>query len=140
MIYVYILAGAFLVVYFGAIIFLFLKRRKGGLSSKDQSYIHSNWYRILDSFDHDPKHAILDADKLLDYCLGKRIGAKYERASLGEKLKNGKAYFSDLDGVWSAHKLRNRIAHELNLSISSGDAKRALSNFKRALVDLGAKI
>ncbi|EKD64900.1 MAG: hypothetical protein ACD_50C00256G0002 [uncultured bacterium] len=48
--------------------------------------------------------------------------------------------FSDLNGVWFAHKLRNKIAHELDSRVSMGEAKRALAAFKRAFVDLGVKI
>lgn len=140
MMYVYVLVSIFLIIYFALIVWMFLRRRKGGLTAKNQQYVHSHWYRILDSFENDPKHSLMDADKLLDFCLAKKGGKKFERLSLGEKLKKGRDLFSDLDGVWFAHKLRNKIAHELNFKISRGDAKRALSSFKRALTDLGAKL
>ncbi len=138
---IYILIGGLLVfIYLALVIWAVVKRNKGKFTSKDQQYIHSHWYRILDSLKHDPRHAIMDADKLLDYCLRKRGGGKFDKMSLGEKLKKSEGYFSDINGVWSAHKMRNKIAHELNLKLSDQDAKRAMSQFKKALKDLGAEL
>jgi hypothetical protein len=138
---IYILIGGLLVfIYLALVIWAVVKRSKGKFSGKDQQYIYSHWYRILDSFKHDPRHAIMDADKLLDYCLRKRGGGRFDKMSLGEKLKKSEGYFSDLNGVWSAHKVRNKIAHELNLKLSERDAKIAISQFKKALKDLGAEL
>lgn len=111
-------------------------RRKGRrFDEKELMYIRAHWIKIVDAFGVHPKQAIMDADKLLDFVLGKR---GFE-GSTGEKLKQGGARFADLDGVWFAHKLRNRVAHELS-EINHDEAKRALKNFKRALNDLGAKL
>ncbi len=108
-------------------------RKKMG--SKELQYIRSYWIRIIDSFNGFPSQAVIDADKLLDYALGKH---GFE-GSLGEKLKKAGPRFSDLDSVWRAHKLRNKFAHELS-NIDKGAAKAALQNFKKALNDLGAKL
>ncbi|MFH1218680.1 MAG: hypothetical protein V1679_02465 [Candidatus Peregrinibacteria bacterium] len=101
--------------------------------AEEAQYIKSHWIRIIDSFHNDPKNAVMDADKILDYALLRR---GFE-GSLGEKLKKAGPRFSDLNGVWSAHKLRNRIAHEMG-NISKDEAKKALGGFKRGLNDLGA--
>ena len=114
---------------------LYRKRALNKFSDKDLYYIQSHWIKIIDSFSAHPKHAILDADKLLDFAL-KKNGFE---GSLGEKLKKSGPRFSDLNGLWNAHKLRNRIAHELG-DIDKNEAKKALSQFKRALNDLGAKL
>jgi hypothetical protein len=45
--------------------------------------------------------------------------------------------YSDLDGIWSAHKLRNKIAHQLDYNISQTTAKSALKEFEKAFKDLG---
>lgn len=126
----------FLVFDFLLVFFVFWRRRKGRtFSSEELNYIRSHWIRIIDAFEDHPKQAILDADKLLDYALGR----KGFQGSLGEKLKKAGPRFSDLNSVWSAHKLRNKVAHELS-EIRYKDAKLALGNFKRALNDLGAKL
>lgn len=117
-------------------VFIFLKRAKRGhFTSEEIQYINSNWIRIIDSFNVHSKQGIMDADKLLDYALGK----KGFEGNLGEKLKKSGAMFSDINGVWRAHKLRNRIAHELE-EIDVYEAKKALQQFKTALNDLGAKL
>lgn len=114
-----------------------VRRRNGGLNAESQRYITAHWYRILDSFHMSPSHAIIDADKLLNYCLLQK--GVPDGLPLGDKLKKvGKKYFSDLNGVWEAHKLRNQIAHELNFHLSVEQGRGALQNYKKALMDLGA--
>ena len=139
MVLILIVSGFLLVCFiFFVVVLVAWKKRK--FSEKDLSYINSHWYRILDSFKHNPKEAVLESDKLLCYCLRKRGGAKFRDSSLGEMLKNGSGFFSDIDSVWFAHKLRNGIAHEMNFNISPDDAKKALSCYKKALTDLGVKL
>lgn len=128
---------------FFIIFFLFLVAvyaitfRKRKFSEKDKRYVAAKWNEISHT---GARTCIMEADKLLDFCLGKVLGSKYERVSLGEKLKLKGALFSDLNGVWFAHKLRNKIAHELDFRVSMGEFKRALGAFKRAFIDLGVKI
>ena len=126
----------FLLIDITIVAFIIYKRKlSNNFDSKDLYYIQAHWVKIIDSFKAHPKHAILDADKLLDYALKK----KGYQGTLGEKLKKSKSRFSDLNGVWFAHKLRNKVAHELD-EININEAKRALKHFKKALNDLGAKL
>lgn len=125
------------IVFLGVVI---VNRRRNRFSAKDLHYINSNWYRILDSFEHSPKEVLLEADKLLHFCLKKKGGKRFNRLSLGEMLKVSDKFFVDIDGVWFAHKLRNKIAHEIGFKVSSADAKKALFSYKKALVELGVKI
>ncbi len=113
----------------------FRKKKMTNLSAPALLYIQMHWIRIIDSFHVHPGQAVLDADKLLDYALGQHgfIGA------LGEKLKKSGSKFSDLNSIWDAHKLRNKLAHELN-EVSAKEAKKALSYFKQGLNDLGGKL
>ncbi len=116
-------------------VFILIRRKKNSLSLKDKNYIKMHWYRVLDHFETNPSKAIIDADKILDFMLIKRgyVG------SLGEKLKKSGALFSDLNGIWMAHKLRNRVAHELG-DLDKSEATRALNSFKKAFQDLGADL
>lgn len=107
------------------------KRSSSGFSDTEKRKFRSHWKRIMN--DRDLRHAIMDADKLLD--LGLK-GKRYE-GSLGEKLKQSGSLFSDLNGVWAAHKLRNRLAHEMDAKLSKSEAQRALRHFERAFKDLG---
>ena len=80
--------------------------------------------------------SIVEADKLLDKALCEMgIPGK----TMGDRLKKvGREKFSQLNAVWSAHKLRNQIAHEPRFSLDYAQAKRALAAYEQALKDLGA--
>jgi hypothetical protein len=79
--------------------------------------------------------AILNGDKLVDQAM-RESGVKGQ--TMGERLKNSVEKFSDRNGIWVAHKLRNRIAHESDIEITYEEARYALSCFRKALKDLGA--
>jgi hypothetical protein len=78
---------------------------------------------------------VLEADKLLDQALRER-GIKGE--TMGERMKIAKDTWSNANAVWTAHKLRNQIAHESGVVVSYDEARRALGAFKQALKDIGA--
>lgn len=79
--------------------------------------------------------SIIEADKLLDKAMTE-FG--FVGKTMGERLKHSGQKFSELNKVWSAHKLRNAIAHEPNFEISFQQAQNALATYKQALKDLGA--
>ena len=78
---------------------------------------------------------VIEADKLLDKAL---IEMGVSGKTMGDRLKKCGSRFSNLNGVWRAHKLRNAIAHESDLEISYKQAFNALQLYKQALKDLGA--
>lgn len=78
---------------------------------------------------------VVEADKVLDEAL-RLLGYA---GSLGEKLKKAGPRFSDLNGLWTAHKLRNSLVHDLSAVPRDADVERAISSFRKALLDLGAK-
>ena len=79
--------------------------------------------------------SVLDADKLVDQALkGRGIKGK----TMGERMKNSASMFSDRNGIWTAHKLRNTIAHESDVNVTYDQARYALQAFRKALKDLGA--
>ena len=79
--------------------------------------------------------AILNADKLLDSALRER---RFRGNTMAERLKSASSTFRNRDSIWSAHKLRNRIAHEDGVVVGDDQAQRALNTFKSGLRDLGA--
>lgn len=79
--------------------------------------------------------SILNADKLLDQALRER-GVAGE--TMGERMKAERNTWKNANAVWSAHKLRNQIAHETDVKVNYDDTRRALSAFKQALKDIGA--
>ncbi len=79
--------------------------------------------------------AIINADKLVDDALRKR---HYKGKTMGERLVSAQREFSDNDGVWFGHKLRNRLVHEDNVRLKEHEVKQALVGFRQALKDVGA--
>lgn len=80
-----------------------------------------------------PTLKIVEADKILDEAL-KMLGYQ---GTLGEKMKKAGPRFSDLNGLWRAHKLRNTLVHDLQAKPSDGDISAAMRGFERGLKDLG---
>lgn len=78
---------------------------------------------------------IINGDKLLDKAL---IEMGVPGKTMGDRLKRVGDRFTNLNGVWRAHKLRNAIAHEMDFEVSYKQAYNALQIYKQALKDLGA--
>ena len=118
-----------------AIFFIILiSRRKRKLTSGEEAFIRNQWRMIGKG--QSPKNDILEADKLLDFAL-----EKYGYSgSLGEKLKKASKLFSDKNGVWVAHKMRNKLAHEINFQPSEFEFRLALESFRKVLLDLKIKL
>jgi len=130
-----IILSALVLLILGFGVFLLFYRKKR-LSGRDIEKIRKLWQDITSVADQHPEQAILKADKLLDFALQQ---AGY-RGSLGEKLQKARHVFHDNNAVWSAHKLRNRIAHEVDIQIGKTQVSTALLAFKRAFSDLGIQL
>ena len=128
-----------IVAIIGVALLVVITMTRGRGSALDQQKYREAWLKIENNLDKSNlatyQFAILSADKLLDQAL-KESGVKGEKMS--ERLKNAKDKFSNVNQIWTAHKLRNVIAHEPDAKINSLGAKRALATFKKALKELGA--
>lgn len=116
---------------------IMLTKRTGG--SLDVTAYQKRWLTIEQALGRDEAAShqlvVLQADKLLDQALRER---GFAGQTMGERMKSAQNTWSNANVVWSAHKLRNRIAHETSVSVSYNDARQALAGFKRGLKDLGA--
>lgn len=83
----------------------------------------------------DWKMAIIEADSLIDEIV-KSIGYKGE--DLGERLKSIEpSDFDNLQNVWEAHKVRNRIVHEGDkFIITKEEVKEVIEKYSKALKEL----
>jgi hypothetical protein len=83
----------------------------------------------------DRKNAIIEADSLIDVIIQK-IG--YRGEDLGERLKKIEpSDFNNLQNVWEAHKIRNKIAHEGEaFNLTKEIAKDVIEKYKKALKEL----
>ena len=74
--------------------------------------------------------AILEADILLDDML---VQMGLPGDSLGERLKSAHhSFFATLDEAWTAHKIRNIIAHQgSSYDLTYGEARKAIDLYRR---------
>lgn len=123
-----------LIVVFVAIDVVFvsmvLLRRRNRFSKSDIAEFKKRWTEIWTLGKRD---SILEADKLFHYYAGKKGFA----GTVGEILKRNVNAFSDIDGLWYAHKLRNRIAHEMDFKISEEEVRNAKKRYLEAFKDMG---
>lgn len=126
-------------VLFGTAVLLFVNSRYHKWLGLNRKKYQNSWKTIEGSLDKSNmvtyQMAVLSADKLVDQAMK---DLKVPGETMGERLKAGKSRFDNIDDVWFAHKLRNRIAHESDVSMSLHTARKALNIFEKALKDLGA--
>lgn len=80
------------------------------------------------------KMAVMEADKLVDDAMA-RTGFAGE--TFGDRLTNIEpGMLVSLDGLWWAHKIRNRIAHEMDYFLRYTDARQAIGYYQQALEEL----
>ena len=116
----------------------FFAGKKSGISENERAKIHELWSGIellmADEREASWAKAVFEADKLLDYVMDlKRVPGN----NLGERLKNGKHLFRNVQAAWDGHKLRNQLAHEVDARLARHGAERAISLFKDSLRQLG---
>lgn len=98
----------------------------------NKAHFEKKWKKIEET---QPRTAISEADELLEEAL-KRVGIR--GGTTGERLNNAVGFLSNINGVWTSHKLRNQIVNEEDFVPTESEVKTALRQYKRALKDLGA--
>lgn len=113
------------------------RKRTNRIGSLDREFVARKWQTIesMTNGGGSLRDAVSEADKLLDYAM-KQTGVPGE--TMGERLKNSGSRFSNLNAIWSAHKVRNALAHEADFDLVPSQAKEAIADFKTGLQDLGA--
>ncbi len=127
------------ILIFGGLLFVVISLAKNSPRALDVTKYRSRWMSIEATLKQADEHTyticILNADKLLDQALRER-GVR--GSTMGERMKSFQGKWTNGNGVWAAHKLRNRIAHETDVRVDYARAKQALVAFKQALKDVGA--
>lgn len=112
------------------------KKRKGKI---DVEKYRVKWLEIQNMLKKDDEQsnamAVLSADKLFDQAM-KDLG--YPGLTMAERLKSVNRVLSDKPAVWRAHKLRNQVAHEIDMKVTYDKARWALGVFKKSLKEIGA--
>jgi len=123
----------------GVMVFIAISITSKRRYSFDKEEYQTAWLKIENSLAKDNKSsyqtAVIEADKLLDKALNEMA---LPGRTMGERMKRASQYFTSVNSVWYAHKLRNQIAHEHGFKIEYNQAKHALASFKQALKDLEA--
>lgn len=102
--------------------------------------VQSKWAEIQIMQNSGPsglKAALLEADKLLDYCM---VSKGFSGETMGDRLKSGGSQFSNLNAVWGAHKLRNELAHNVEHDVVPAQLKHAITILGQAMGELGVKL
>ena len=108
---------------------LWPKRKK--LSPLDiQSYI----IRIKSTQNLAPAHAVMECHKIFISALSIIITDK--NCTAAQKIKPLAQRFSQINDIWFLHRLRNKIAHEMNIEVGPHNAKKARSVFIQAISEL----
>lgn len=117
----------------GLITFLARRPRK----DLDRKYFQAQWRELQKGLNRSETWpmAVIQADNLLDQALKKR---RFKGKTMGERMVSAQRSFSDNDSAWFAHKLRNRLVHEVNVKLTEKEVKNALVGLRQALRDLGA--
>ncbi len=130
--------------------FIFKKKHKRSkyrysklsLSPSDLSKIKDEWARVEELVKigqpSQLRQAVIKADNLVDFALSRLTSG----TTVGERLKNARAYFSDFrvyQGLWEAHKVRNALVHEADYEPPHYVTKEAIGKFRQGLEALGAK-
>lgn len=115
------------------------KSKKSRFSLEDRNYITSKRLEIEtmsnSANEIELKHAVMEADKLVDYAL-KAQG--YGGETFAERLQNAEKYIDArvYQEIWQGHKVRNQIAHESDSRVSIyelGEAARKLLNYTKTI-------
>ena len=119
----------------GAAIFMLIRKYKPQKLSPE--YFQEKWKELQKLLKNKAQwaEAITDADKLLDEALKKR---RMRGRSMGERLVKAQRQFTDNDGVWFGHKLRNKIDSQPDTKLKQKEVKQALMGIRQGLKDLGA--
>lgn len=105
------------------------KGRSGGfnLEAKNEIILKRQEIESLSKSENqiELKHAVMEADKLVDHIL-KLKG--YSGETFADRLKSGETYINPAiyQQIWHGHKVRNQIAHEQGLKITTFELKTAI--------------
>lgn len=109
-------------------------KQSGEAAHAGPSKMQLRWAKIVEhansTNENDWRHAILDADIMLDELLDAQ---GYKGDTMGDKLKQvERSDFRTIDMAWEAHKVRNKIAHEGSaLSLNDREVRRVISLFEQ---------
>ena len=93
--------------------------------------------RIKDNDERDLNMAIIKADSLFDEIL---MEHGCEGKDMGDRLKTlNHAELKNLNDVWEAHKIRNRLSHDPDFHVKPEEARRVIDIYHAAINEILSK-
>jgi len=118
----FLLLIGFAVLSLGFVVWMSLRRQtKIPLLHKTQ--LRHAWNTAIEL--KDPSRRVLEAEKVCDAVLRE---LRYS-GTFAEKLQQAGPRLKNVNDIWNAHRLRNKIAHEINARVSVAQSDRALHAF-----------
>lgn len=124
--------GAFIVCIIFVIGVFFLFFHKGQKLSEENFEKYSQ--KILNTTYLDPAHAVMESHKIFvaaisTFCTEKRLTSAKKIARYAKSFPNERK-------IWQLHRLRNELAHEVEVEVLQTQAEIARREFVRALKSL----
>ncbi|MDO8468367.1 MAG: hypothetical protein Q7S29_01255 [Candidatus Peribacter sp.] len=121
MLWFFLLIG-FALLSLGFVIWMSLRRRTK-IPALRKAHFREAWNAVIEINDHSRR--VIEAEKVCDAVLK----ALDYTGTFAEKLQQAGPRLKNIDDIWNAHRLRNRIAHEMNIRVSAAQSDRALQAF-----------
>lgn len=121
MLWLFLLAG-FALLSLGFVLWMTLRKRTK-IPSLQKTHFRDAWNAAIEIKDHSRR--VMEAEKVCDAVL-KALGYT---GTFAEKLNQAGPRLTNINDIWNAHRLRNRIAHEVNARVSAAQSDRALHAF-----------
>jgi len=106
-------------------------KKKSGLGAEEKNYIAIKRQEVENFLNSESpielKHAVMEADKLVDYILQAK---NYQGETFADRLRSAESFISKdiYNSIWTGHKVRNQIAHEHELRIENKELRTAAEN------------
>ena len=120
-----LIAAALLVLFF-----VWKMSRRRGLPAALRERLMEAFRRLEEM--PDVHRRVIEAEKIIDHALV-TLGFN---GTFGEKLTKAGPRFADVEAIWRAHKVRNRIAHEVGVMVTLTDADTAVAAFRKGVSNL----
>lgn len=125
------LLAAILLVLLGASFVLWqrVRRQRRLHPGSAQRYIIA-WQKLASI--PDEHRRVLEAEKIVESAF-RELGYN---GTFADALREHGVRFAHIEQLWRAHKLRNRIAHEMHVQLTEREVADALNAFERTLKQL----
>ena len=125
-----------LLIVFGLILLVVIARHQQ--PKLNRQLVQKRWSKVMAyaaEGEAGRQQALIEADKLVDFVLREyRVAGN----SMAERMRSSEQLIPNYQQLWDAHKLRNKVAHESDVTLSTKQIKQALRSYQQTLKGLKA--